>query len=164
MVLSFLKMVQSILIISPICRHMICVECCQKIADEKGGREVSCPICRRDWTEWIYEHYPIEDECIPCANCGLRNGHTYACYNDRYGFDDSEGGEEEDDGEEEDAEEGGEEEAVQVEEARTVGLRALYGLRFDDSEREAAEDEAEDDDVPDITAMIRSLGRSYRSR
>ena len=123
------------------CRHMICTICCQKESNIKDGREVLCPICRRDWTEWIYEHYPIEDECIPCANCGLRNGHTYACYNDRYGFDDSEG-----------------------EEARTVGLRALYGLRFDDSEREAAEDEAEDDDVQDITAMIRSLGRSYRSR
>ena len=98
------------------CRHMICVECCQKESNIKDGREVLCPICRRDWTEWIYEHYPIAVQ------------------------------------------------VVDVEEARTVGLRALYGLRFDDSDREAAEDEAEDDDVPDITTMLRSLGRSYRSR
>ena len=46
-------------------------------------------------------------------------------------------------------------------------LAALEGETVSEWETkvgEAAEDEAEDDDVPDITAMIRSLGRSYRSR
>ena len=112
---------------------MICVECCQKESNIKDGREVLCPICRRDWTEWIYEHYPIAVVGIPCAKCGLRNGHTYDCYNDRYGFDDSSDEErKEADGEEEEVDEVDEEEAV--------------------------------DEVQDISAMLRSLGRSYRSR
>ena len=64
---------------------------------------------------------------------------------------------------------------MQVEEARIVcthcGLGDPYCLIYhewwcqvcyEQLEREQVEDE--DDDVPDITAMIRSLGRSYRSR
>ena len=118
---------------------MICTKCCQKESNIKDGKEVLCPICRRDWTEWIYEHYPIAEVSYPCARCLIsvvnrRSSMCDGCREEMYG-----GGEEEEDEDEEDAVNEGEEEAQTF----------MY---------------ASTDDVPDISAMLRSLGRSYRSR
>ena len=37
------------------CTHYICVYCIRKLTKQK---EVQCPICCEDWTEWIHNAYP----------------------------------------------------------------------------------------------------------
>jgi hypothetical protein len=41
------------------CKHYICVKCCWQLSRIE---EVRCPLCREDWTEWIFEHYEDEDD------------------------------------------------------------------------------------------------------
>ena len=113
------------------CRHMICTKCCQKESNIKDGKEVLCPICRRDWTDWIYEHYPIAVVYYPCARCltTLVNRPSSMC-NDC------------------------------MEELRQEQQMG----RTDEEVHEVDEEEGVDDGVEDISAMLRNLGRSYRSR
>ncbi len=41
------------------CRHYFCVPCIEQMFYHDIN---TCPICRFDWTEWIYTHYNENSE------------------------------------------------------------------------------------------------------
>ena len=46
------------------CKHYVCVECCKKLVKDvcRCCDTVKCPLCREDWTDWIFSHYGEESE------------------------------------------------------------------------------------------------------
>ena len=41
------------------CIHYICVKCCMKMVENCNNK---CPICREDWSEFLYERYEDYEE------------------------------------------------------------------------------------------------------
>jgi len=45
------------------CNHYTCIKCCVGLIKDKckSCDTVKCPLCREDWTEWIFSHYSEDD-------------------------------------------------------------------------------------------------------
>lgn len=46
------------------CKHYICVKCCLGLIKDKNedDDEVKCPMCREDWTEWVFNRYGSDSD------------------------------------------------------------------------------------------------------
>ena len=46
------------------CKHYICVTCCRKMCKvaSEAKDEVRCPLCREDWTQWIFNNRDYDED------------------------------------------------------------------------------------------------------